>query len=277
MSSSSRTSLTTTSLGAAELNSAKRIISQAISIGVPAYNNGDIAKCADVYEEAAKKITTLLPESLKKNLEESMKTLSDTDIDAKAWALRRQFDAIVEFQPPFLPVESNNATTFETFTKQQLPNPVGVMDNVMGGISEGGWMAERNTFFGQTSLENNGGFSSLRWKFTNIQNWSYAKGIYLKIKHSKPEQHTFQLILKDKNCERVGFANYKSVFANPNSIDEPILLPFSAFNQMERMGNSLNGSPPLNPSIVTEIGIMAIKPSVIGNFELKVEEWGLYL
>ena len=91
-------------------------------------------------------------------------------------------------------------------------------------------------------------------------------------------QHTFRIILKDDNCERVRLANYKVVFANPDQIqDQPLLIPFTAFDQMEQMGNSLVGSPPFNPMGVTEIGIMAIKPTVVGEFQLEFEEWGLYV
>ena len=110
-----------------------------------------------------------------------------------------------------------------------------------------------------------------------LQNWSYAKGIYLQVAHSQPAKHTFRLLLKDTLCQQVGGANFKAVFANPN-IDTTgmILIPFSAFDQMELRGRALQ-TPPLNTSAITEIGIMAIKPSVVGDFELSLKEWGLYL
>ena len=45
----------------------------------------------------------------------------------------------------------------------------------------------------------------------------YAKGIYLKVKHSNPEQHAFRIIFKDTTtCEQVRGANFKNVFSNPN-------------------------------------------------------------
>jgi len=88
-------------------------------------------------------------------------------------------------------------------------------------------------------------------------------------------------------CERVRLANYKAVFANPiqndnnaendnNADDETLYIPFSVFNQMEQMGRALVGSPAFNPLAVTEIGIMAIKPTVVGEFHLEFSEWGLY-
>ena len=111
-----------------------------------------------------------------------------------------------------------------------------------------------------------------------MQNWSYAKGIYFKgLKHSNPEEHTYRIILKDTTFEQIRLSNFKTAFANPLSTNEPLLIPFEEFDQMEQMGNALVGSPAFNPSGVTEIGIMAIKPTVIGEFQLEFSEWGLYM
>lgn len=271
-----------------KLKQAKELISRAISLGAPAYNAGNIAECARVYTETAKEISSLVPESFQTKLlsevnykEIDKKTMN---FDEKAWALRRLFDSIVDYQLPIVPQKTTttndtNNLSFEPFSSQQLPNsPIEVMDNVMGGVSEGGWIETTNTFFGRTSLENNGGFASLRWRFPTVQNWSYAKGIYLKgLKHSNQQQHTFRMILKDTTCAQVRLSNFKTVFANPMSSDEPLLIPFEAFDQMEQMGNALVGAPAFNPSGVTEIGIMAIKPTVVGEFQLEFSEWGLYV
>mmetsp|Transcript_25128 Transcript_25128/g.50296 ORF Transcript_25128/g.50296 Transcript_25128/m.50296 type:complete len:315 (+) Transcript_25128:50-994(+) len=265
------------------LTQAKQLISKAISIGAPAYNAGDINKCATVYQDTAKEITSLgIPSALQSELLAEIDNNETSNDNAKAWALRRIFDSIVDYTLPLTPYSEPQipSVTLEPFTQTQLPNePLGVMDNVMGGISRGSWISKANTFFGETSLANNGGFASLRWRFPQKQNWSYAKGIYIKgLRHSKPMEHTFRIILKDDNCERVRLANYKVVFANPDQVqDQPLLIPFTEFDQMEQMGNSLVGSPSFNPMVVTEIGIMAIKPTVVGEFQLEFEEWGLYV
>eukprot|EP00584_Thalassiosira_punctigera_P002145 CAMPEP_0172531540 /NCGR_PEP_ID=MMETSP1067-20121228/4907_1 /TAXON_ID=265564 ORGANISM="Thalassiosira punctigera, Strain Tpunct2005C2" /NCGR_SAMPLE_ID=MMETSP1067 /ASSEMBLY_ACC=CAM_ASM_000444 /LENGTH=277 /DNA_ID=CAMNT_0013315931 /DNA_START=179 /DNA_END=1012 /DNA_ORIENTATION=+ len=270
-----------------DLNRAKERISQAISVGAPAYNAGEIELCAKVYREAAREIAPLVPPALRTKLLREMEEGENgargdsANFDAKAWALRRAFDSIIDYRPPFVPrdVTEEENVAFEPFTKTQLGGePAGVMDGVMGGISSGGWMSKSNTFFGETSLANNGGFASLRWRFPNAQNWSHARGIYVKgLKHSRAEEHTFRIILKDASCERVRLANYKATFANPERTDRPLLIPFSAFDQMEQMGRAMVGSPALNPMHVTEIGLMAIKPTVVGEFQLEFLEWGLYL
>jgi hypothetical protein len=266
-----------------DLNRAKQRISQAISAGAPAYNAGDIKKCANVYKDAAKEIAPLLPSAfqtqLLREVEEDENNTHDTNYDAKAWALRRVFDSIIDYQLPLVPQGvSDENVTFEPFSESQLGGePVGVMDSVMGGISKGSWISKSNTFFGETALANNGGFASLRWRFPNVQNWSYAQGIYIKgLKHSEAQEHTFKLILKDATCERARLANYKAMFANPEHADQPLLMPFSVFDQMEQMGSAVNGSPAFNPMQVTEIGLMAIKPTVVGEFQLEFSEWGLY-
>eukprot|EP00571_Detonula_confervacea_P014462 CAMPEP_0172305300 /NCGR_PEP_ID=MMETSP1058-20130122/6623_1 /TAXON_ID=83371 /ORGANISM="Detonula confervacea, Strain CCMP 353" /LENGTH=273 /DNA_ID=CAMNT_0013016853 /DNA_START=66 /DNA_END=887 /DNA_ORIENTATION=- len=266
-----------------DLNQAKQRISQAISEGAPAYNAGDIKKCATLYQDAAKEIAPLLPPTFQTKLlqevEEGNNESDATNYDAKAWALRKVFDSIVDYQLPLVPQDVAGEVTFDPYTISQLGGePIGVMDNVMGGVSRGSWVSKSNLFFGETSLANNGGFASLRWRFPNVQNWSYAKGIYIKgLKHSKAQEHTFQIILKDATCERARLANFKAMFANPQQVDDqPLLIPFSVFNQMEQMGRPMVGSPAFNPMAVTEIGLMAIKPTVVGDFQLEFSEWGLY-
>lgn len=284
---------------APNLEQIKQQISRAISVGAPAYNAGDIKGCANTYAATAEIILGNLPDQLRINLGKCLEDMNDDDVgnmndDARAWALRRQFDAILEYTPPFFPVSlKDESVVLEPFTSQQLPSqPIEVMDNVMGGISSGTWTlsvpsssSPVGKFRGTTSLANNGGFASFRWPFPTLQNWSYAKGIYLKVQHSNPGEHTFRLILKDATCERIRLANFKAVFANPssstaNAVDSSghaILIPFTEIGEIERMGNAMGvGAPSFNPSAVTEIGIMAIKPTVVGEFEIEILDWGLF-
>ena len=266
------------------MEDAKKLISKAISIGAPAYNAGDIQECARVYKTAATQISsfnmlTMLPSSFKNELEQAIQTEYDND-NEQAWAFRKQFDGIMEYQIPFMPMleASTKEYTFEKFTNGMiLPSqPMIVNDDVMGGISQATWDTSSSIFKGNTSLANNGGFASLRWRMSTVQNLSYAKGIYLKITHSNPSQHTFRLIVKDTTCGQVRGANFKNIFANPLNQEGPILIPFEAFDEMEAFGRALMG-PVLNRGAVTELGLMAIKPTVVGEFELKIVEWGLYV
>ena len=54
------------------------------------------------------------------------------------------------------------------------------------------------------------------------------------------------------------------------------MIPFEAFDRMEQMGRPLPGAPVFDSGAVTELGLMAIKPTVVGAFELQIKDWGLY-
>jgi len=279
------TSISSSSNSNNQMDDAKKLINNAIAIGAPAYNSGNVKECAQVYKTTAVEMASmLLPAALLTGLDKAIQS-EYGDVNEEAWAFRKQFDGIMEYQIPFMPMStpsnadtenSDSCLTLEQFTDRMIPSqPVIVNDNVMGGISQGQWDGQTRTFKGTTSLANNGGFSSLRWRMSNVQNWSYATGIYLKVQHSDPEQHTFRLILKDMTCEQVRGANFKNIFSNPIKSDEPILFPFESFDQIEQMGRPMMG-PVFNRAAVIELGLMAIKPSVVGYFELKIDEWGLY-
>jgi hypothetical protein len=292
------------------LDQARASISTAISMGAPAYNAGKVNECVAIYESTAQQILQMpalrsgssngssgdLPKELQTKLQETLDAVAsnkDDTVDASvnaAWALRRAFDAILEYTPCYLPqcADCLDVQLEPFLTGTQVPSqPTVVNDSVMGGISNCQWIPERSTMTGTTSLANNGGFASLRWRFPLVQNWSYAKGIYLKVKHYHHHQdpskntkgspsHTFRLLLKDSTSEQMARgANYKVVFANPTNSGDPILIPFADFKLLELRGRTL-GTSPINPSSITELGIMAIKPSVVGGFELQINEWGLY-
>lgn len=78
-----------------------------------------------------------------------------------------------------------------------------VDDVVMGGVSRGNFKINEKgngLYFGTVSLENNGGFSSLRFRFDKINVSKYSK-VVLKI---KGDGKNYQFRLKDK------FRNYYS-------------------------------------------------------------------
>jgi len=128
------------------LSQAKQLIAKAISIGAPAYNSGDIKRCATVYQDTAKEIASLdggLPSALQIKLVTELDNVRDGDENAKAWTLRRIIDAIIDYTLPITPSSSLSSQptsksniSLEPFTQSQLPSEAfGVMDNVMGGIN----------------------------------------------------------------------------------------------------------------------------------------------
>ena len=118
-----------------DLNQAKQRISQAISQGAPAYNAGDIKQCATIYKQTAKEIATLVPTTFQSKLLQEVDDNNATeDHDAKAWALRRVFDSIIDYQLPLMPqAKLDDNITYEPFTATQIQEPIQVMDSVMRG------------------------------------------------------------------------------------------------------------------------------------------------
>ena len=114
---------------------ARTAISEAIAVGAPAYNRGDIRKCAEVYLETARGMSNLeLPKSLRDRLKSEVDGgITDaTNYNDKAWALREVFDAIMEYQPPIVPRDSSQEAevNMEPFTPAQLGEARNVMDSV---------------------------------------------------------------------------------------------------------------------------------------------------
>jgi hypothetical protein len=85
---------------AIRLDRAKRIIVEAIDDGVPAYNAGDVRRCCTLYEDAAERITDLVPSLYRSQLLEAIgngegREKNDDYYKGKAWALRRIFDSLM--------------------------------------------------------------------------------------------------------------------------------------------------------------------------------------
>ncbi len=76
------------------------------------------------------------------------------------------------------------AVIFDFNKKSNVEDWVIVDDGVMGGRSKGNFKLSKDgfgVFEGKISLENNGGFSSLRYKFPKIETKEYSK-VVLKLK-----------------------------------------------------------------------------------------------
>ncbi|MFT6442034.1 MAG: hypothetical protein ACJASM_001574 [Salibacteraceae bacterium] len=76
------------------------------------------------------------------------------------------------------------AVIFDFNKKSNIEDWVIVVDGVMGGRSKGTFKLSKDgfgVFEGKISLENNGGFSSLRYKFPKIETKEYSK-VVLKLK-----------------------------------------------------------------------------------------------
>jgi hypothetical protein len=98
-------------------------------------------------------------------------------------------------------------TIFDFNKKSDTTNWKIVDDVVMGGKSSGTFQVNKEgngVFEGRVSLENNGGFSSLRYRFDKISTEPYSK-IMLKV---KGDGKTYQFRVKSKSSDYYSYITY---------------------------------------------------------------------
>jgi NADH dehydrogenase [ubiquinone] 1 alpha subcomplex assembly factor 1 len=94
-------------------------------------------------------------------------------------------------------MQQTNHTIVDFSIKSNLSSFRVVDDVVMGGVSQGNFRINENgngLYFGEVSLENNGGFSSLRYRFEEINVSKFSK-VILRI---KGDGKSYQFRIKDK-------------------------------------------------------------------------------
>ena len=145
-----------------------------IERGVPLYNDGNTGACATVYVTALEAIYLSGGFGLSETDRSQLKTeiasasASETDSD-KAWAYRRIIDRLaISADTSSMTTPKKNVSTENALlgfdNKNESRNWDIVLDGVMGGRSTGEVNIDNGSmvFTGKTSLENNGGFSSIR-------------------------------------------------------------------------------------------------------------------
>ncbi|WP_104735788.1 CIA30 family protein [Hanstruepera ponticola] len=124
-----------------------------------------------------------------------------------------------------------------------------VDDVVMGGRSDGNFYVDENgygIFEGNISLENNGGFSSVRYECSTIAVHDYSK-IRL---HVKGDGNTYQLRIKSNRNDYYSYAAYFQSDNNWGTIDIPLKAFYTVFR-----GRDLD-MPNFNGETIEEIGIL---------------------
>ena len=153
-----------------QANPIETLLHATIKRGVHLYNNGMEGACADVYATALDAVMLLgasnVDAEMQKNLIASVQQAAmATDHSSRAWAYRRIIDGLLATSSK--DVSSNNKeakTIFEFNTSKDAKDWRIVLDGVMGGLSTGNISVQNGSlyFTGETSLQNNGGFSSIR-------------------------------------------------------------------------------------------------------------------
>jgi monofunctional biosynthetic peptidoglycan transglycosylase len=146
-----------------------------------------------------------------------------------------------------------------------------VDDNVMGGLSKGKVSYAQDScldFSGFISLDNNGGFSSIRAIPDNYRLGDY-EGIRIKL---KGDGRTYQFRVRtDRNFDGVAFKQEFNTTAN-KWIE--IKLPFSKFLPTYR-GRILENEKPLDPDEIKQLGFL-IGDKTEGPFTLIVDKIEVY-
>jgi NADH dehydrogenase [ubiquinone] 1 alpha subcomplex assembly factor 1 len=146
-----------------------------------------------------------------------------------------------------------------------------VNDGVMGGVSESQLVFTPNgtaLFRGNVSLDNNGGFASVRTYPADLQLDSY-EGLILRL---KGDGQKYKLRLRTGNyMDRIA---YQATFqTQPNQWLE-LKIPFDQTVPVYR-GYVIRDAPPLDSASITQIGFM-ISDKQTGAFELEIDSIKAY-
>jgi monofunctional biosynthetic peptidoglycan transglycosylase len=141
-----------------------------------------------------------------------------------------------------------------------------VNDGVMGGISEGRFKITENKtleFFGTLSLENNGGFASVRSRPRKL---GLEKGdaIIARVKGDGRE-YTFNLYVP----RPLTAFSYRASFKTTADEWTEVRIPLETFVATS-FGRIVRNSAPLNPGEITSVGFL-ISDKKAGPFTLEVE------
>lgn len=146
------------------------------------------------------------------------------------------------------------------------PRWVAVNDGVMGGRSSGVPTVKDGMleFSGTLSLENNGGFSSVRTVDYAV-NLSNAKAVVLRV---RGDGRRYQLRLATNAKYRGIVVSYGADFVSPAGEWTEVRLSLGSLQATVR-GTMLNG-PPFDPSQIRELGLL-VGDKQEGSFSLTVD------
>jgi monofunctional biosynthetic peptidoglycan transglycosylase len=144
-------------------------------------------------------------------------------------------------------------------------------DTVMGGVSSSRLETPQDgtaMFVGMVSLDNNGGFASIR-SGRDIFDLGRFSGIELRV---RGDGKRYKLNLK--NDERFDGINFRVAFDTVAGEWTSVRLPFTSFVPTFR-GRLVRDSVPLDPAQLTSIGLM-ISDNQPGRFCLEIETIAAY-
>lgn len=140
-----------------------------------------------------------------------------------------------------------------------------VNDDVMGGVSRSRFVITNGVgiFRGTVSLENNGGFASVRTLPTAPE----LAGCTAFVVRLRGDGQRYKFTVRA--ADDFSGANYQLAFATERGAWQEVRLPFADFIPTYR-GRVLTGTPPLTPGRVGSVGFL-ISDKQAGEFQLEVE------
>ncbi|WOO40705.1 CIA30 family protein [Rubellicoccus peritrichatus] len=167
-----------------------------------------------------------------------------------------------------------DSVTIDDFSKAKAESNswYAVNDGVMGGLSQGGVSFENAgilKFAGTLSLENNGGFSSIR-KNVNQAGLEAGKGLKLRV---KGDGRDYDLRLTTSDRFRYMEISYRAKFKTTADEWTTVEIPFSQLKPSVR-GRALDG-PQFNPGQTESIGLI-LADKVPGDFQIEIDWIELY-
>ena len=154
---------------------------------------------------------------------------------------------------------------------QSVQGWMAVHDRVMGGVSSGGVQPTEDgtvVFSGIVSLENNGGFASLRSR-PKQRNLGQTAGIVIRV---LGDGQRYKLNLWTDSY--LGGISYRVPFQTSGKGWQTLRFPFSAFRASFR-GRTVPDAPPLDPANIASIGFL-ISDRQAGPFRLEIERVDAY-
>jgi uncharacterized surface protein with fasciclin (FAS1) repeats len=240
-----------------------------IERGVDLYNNGMEGPCADVYATALDAVLLLGASSLDTEMKSDlsarvMQAAMVKDHSSRAWAYRRIIDFILTSSMKGISASSRGENTiFEFDNSNEGRDWQIVLDGVMGGLSTGDVSVENGSLFftGETSLKNNGGFSSIRASMDS-NDMDAFDAIQLRV---RGDGRTW--IFGTRGSNSMGANSYWSKFETKKNEWIKVTIPI---NEMERhsFGNRLSGS--INPDEIIGVEFYMYDKKA-GPFKLEVD------
>lgn len=230
------------------VESVRLLIEESIRLGVPLYNSGQQEACAAVYRTALRSLQLLAGVSVDgPRLERVLRTAEGQEPDRSAWTLRYALDDIYET------IREGNSLAKGDF---ELDFPAGrggawyaVNDNVMGGVSQGGFAqgdAGTGLFAGRLSMRNNGGFSSVRTRVEGAALAGYD-GIEMRV---RGDGRTYALLASDEGAR----GSWQRAFTAPEQW-QTVRVPFDEMALSIR-GWRPNTYPPISGRRVQTLGFI---------------------